>query len=107
MPEGPSSTGTADTPQESASLWRGLRSLLFGEGGEQTLRDQIEEAIAEHEVEAEKPVEGDLAPVERQMLRNVLHFGERDAGDVGVPRADIIAVEEQTSFADLVKLFVE
>ncbi|MGJ3628066.1 hemolysin family protein [Sphingomonas sp. MMS24-JH45] len=28
------------------------------------------------------------------MVRNLLHFGERDAGDVGVPRADVIAVEE-------------
>jgi CBS domain containing-hemolysin-like protein len=34
------------------------------------------------------------------MVRNLLHFGERDAGDVG-------AVEEQTSFADLVRLFAE
>ena len=41
------------------------------------------------------------------MVRNLLHFGERDAGDVGVPRADIIAVEEQTSFADLVQIFAE
>ena len=41
------------------------------------------------------------------MVRNLLHFGERDAGDVGVPRADIIAVEEKTSFADLVQLFAE
>jgi CBS domain containing-hemolysin-like protein len=41
------------------------------------------------------------------MVRNLLHFGERDAGDVGVPRADIVAVEERTSFADLVKLFAE
>jgi CBS domain containing-hemolysin-like protein len=41
------------------------------------------------------------------MLRNLLHFGERDAGDVGVPRADIIAVEEGTDFADLVTLFAE
>jgi CBS domain containing-hemolysin-like protein len=41
------------------------------------------------------------------MLRNLLHFGERDAGDVGVPRADIIAVEESTSFAALVELFAD
>jgi CBS domain containing-hemolysin-like protein len=41
------------------------------------------------------------------MVRNLLHFSERDAGDVGVPRADIIAVEEDTPFADLVKLFAE
>lgn len=41
------------------------------------------------------------------MVRNLLHFGERDAGDVGVPRADIVAVEEGTSFAELVRVFAE
>ncbi len=41
------------------------------------------------------------------MVRNLLHFGERDAGDVGVPRADIIAVEENTTFAHLVQIFAE
>ena len=41
------------------------------------------------------------------MVRNLLHFGERDAGDVGVPRADIVAVAEHTSFADLVRLIAE
>lgn len=87
------------------SIWKGLRSLLFGDEGE-TLRDKIEDAIDEAD-EERRPIAGDLAPVERQMLRNLLHFGERDAGDIGVPRADIIAVEEQTSFAELVALFAE
>ena len=103
MPEGDSSSG--DAPQ-SASIWRGLRTLLFGDNQE-TLRDQIEEAIDKVEDEGGKGPAGDLAPVERQMLRNLLHFGERDAGDIGVPRADIIAVDEATSFDGLVQLFAE
>jgi len=97
-----SSTGAAET---GGRLWRGLRHLLFGEDSEPTLRNQIEEAIEEHEGEA--PSKGDLSPVERQMLRNLLHFGERTAGDVGVPRADIVAIDEKASFADLVALFAE
>ncbi|MEZ0244969.1 MAG: hemolysin family protein [Sphingomonas sp.] len=104
MPEGDSST--TQEPQSSGSIWRGLRTLLFGESQE-TLRDQIEEAIDKVEDEGRKGPAGDLAPVERQMLRNLLHFGERDAGDIGVPRADIIAVDESTSFDGLVKLFAE
>ena len=103
MPEGDSSNGT---DSGSGGIWRGLRTLLFGDNQE-TLRDRIEDAIDEVEDEGRKGPAGDLAPVERQMLRNLLHFGERDAGDIGVPRADIIAVEEGTSFADLVKLFAE
>jgi CBS domain containing-hemolysin-like protein len=79
--------------------------MLFGADSEPTLRDQIEEAIEEHEGE---PAEaGDLSPVERQMVRNLLHFGERTVGDVAVPRADIIAIAESASFDALLTLFAE
>jgi CBS domain containing-hemolysin-like protein len=107
MPEGPSSTATGDTTHESGGIWRGIRTLLFGDEQEETLRDRLEDAIDEHEEEGGRAPAGDLAPIERQMLRNLLHFGERDAGDVGVPRADIVAVDEATSFGDLVALFAE
>jgi CBS domain containing-hemolysin-like protein len=101
MPEDSSSSAA----EGGGRLWRGLRALLFGEDSEPTLRDQIEEVIDEHE--GEPASLGDLSPVERQMLRNLLHFGERTAGDVGVPRADIIAIDETASFAELVTLFAE
>ncbi|WP_342250222.1 hemolysin family protein [Sphingomonas sp. OTU376] len=106
MPEGQSSSAGGDN-HEGGGIWRGIRTLLFGDDQEETLRDRLEDAIDEHEEDGGRSPVGDLAPIERQMLRNLLHFGERDAGDVGVPRADIIAVEEKTSFADLVKLFEE
>jgi magnesium and cobalt transporter len=102
MPDDSSTNGSAEG---GGRLWRGFRALLFGEDSEPTLRDQIEEAIDEHEGDA--PSKGDLSSVERQMLRNLLHFGERTAGDVGVPRADIIAVNETATFAELIALFAE
>ena len=86
-------------------LWRGMRSLLFGDEGEQTLRDEIEEAI--DEAEDSRPVAGDLTPTERQMLRNLLHFGEQTAGDICVTRGDIIAVPRHISFEDLVAAFAD
>lgn len=89
----------------SGRLWAGIRGLIFGNEPEPTLRDQIEEAIEEHEDEA--PAQGDLSGPERQMLRNLLDFGDSTAGDVGVPRADIVAVPEDISFADLVAAFAE
>lgn len=95
-------------PEDSSSngrLWQGLKSLIFGER-EATLRDQIEDAIDEAEEDGEGP-KGDLSPVERQMLRNLLHFGERTVGDIAVPRSDIVAVPEDTSFDDLVAAFAE
>ena len=87
------------------SIWSGLRSLIFGQP-EESLRDQLEEAIDRHEGDPAPDAKGDLSPLERQMVRNLLHFSERDAGDVGVPRADIVAVEEKTSFEDLARVFV-
>jgi CBS domain containing-hemolysin-like protein len=86
-------------------LWRGMRSLLFGEDSEQTLRDEIEEAI--DEAEDSHPVAGDLSPAERQMLRNLLHFGERTAADICVTRGDIIAVPSTITFEELVKAFAD
>jgi len=48
-----------------------------------------------------------LSVQERVMLANLLKFGELRVKDVMVPRADIVAVEEKTSLADLVMLFPE
>ena len=105
MAEDRSSAGNGD-PNENG-IWRGLRSLIFGDSGEDTLRDQLEEAIDRHEGDPAPDAKGDLTPLERQMVRNLLHFGERDAGDVGVPRADIVAVEEGTTFDHLVQIFAD
>ncbi|MFN3943730.1 MAG: hemolysin family protein [Allosphingosinicella sp.] len=91
--------------QNGRTFWRGLRALLFGDNGDATLRDQIEEAIESHE--GEVPAVGDLSHVERQMLKNLLHFGERDAGDLAVPRGDIIAVPSDIGFRALVETFAE
>jgi CBS domain containing-hemolysin-like protein len=96
-----------DSNSEGGRLWRGLRTLVFGETNEPTLRDQIEEAIAEHEEEPGADEPGDLTPVERQMVRNLLHFGERRVDDVAVQRSDIIAVPETISFTELVNKFAE
>jgi CBS domain containing-hemolysin-like protein len=86
-------------------LWRGMRHLIFGDEAEPTLRDEIEEAI--DEAEDSRPVAGDLSPAERQMLRNLLHFGERNAGDICVTRGDIVAVPSTISFDDLIRAFAE
>jgi CBS domain containing-hemolysin-like protein len=105
MAEGPSA-GNGDSNSESG-IWRGLKTLIFGDQGEERLRDQLEDAIDRHEDDPSPDAKGDLSPLERQMVRNLLHFGERDAGDVGVPRADIVAVEENISFAELVRTFAD
>jgi CBS domain containing-hemolysin-like protein len=86
-------------------LWRGMRHLIFGEDSEPTLREEIEDAI--DEAEESRQVAGDLSPAERQMLRNLLHFGEQTAGDICVTRGDIIAVPSDISFDRLVSAFAD
>jgi CBS domain containing-hemolysin-like protein len=95
--------GAAHDPQPS--FWRGLRTFLFGDDSEATLRAEIEEAIESHE--GDPPAVGDLSPIERQMLRNLLHFGESNVADIAVPRGDIIAVPSTITFAELVRAFAE
>ena len=96
---------TRNEDEGGSRLWRGMRSLIFGDDGETTLRDEIEDAI--DEAEDNRPVAGDLTPTERQMLRNLLHFGERTAGDICVTRGDIIAVPQGISFDALIRAFAE
>jgi CBS domain containing-hemolysin-like protein len=82
-----------------------MRALLFGEDREPTLRDQIEDAI--DEAEEGREVSGDLSPQERLMLRNMLHFGDRTAGEVAVTRGDIVAVADTITFEKLEATFAE
>jgi CBS domain containing-hemolysin-like protein len=95
---------SSNAAESGGRLWRGLRSLFSSEP-EPSLRDQIEEVIEEHESEGGE--DDDLSSAEREMLRNILHFGDRTVGDIGVPRGDIIAVPETISFDEIVIRFAE
>ena len=88
----------------SRSWFQNLRSMVFR--SEPSLRDQIEDAIEDAE-DGSAPAHGDLSAIEREMLRNLLHFGERTVGDIAVPRSDIIAVPTTITFAELVKAFAD
>ncbi len=113
MPEGESySAPRAATDDDSDSrIWRRLKNMFFGRDHEPTLREQLEEAIAEHEEEADgddaADGDGDLTLVERTMLRNLLHFSEHRVDDVMVPRGEIIAIADSASFDDCVASFAE
>ena len=102
---GDSLAGESDSP---GSLMRALRKI-FASDGDQTLRAQLEEVIDEHEGEGEKPdgPAGDLTPLERQMLRNLLHFSEHDADDVAVPRGEIVALSAASTWDEVVAAFAE
>ncbi|MDP3675988.1 MAG: hemolysin family protein [Novosphingobium sp.] len=103
-PEGERRSGESDS---SSVLWRAFKAALFGRSdGDQSLRAQLEEAIDEHEDDP-GDAKGDLSPIERQMVRNLLHFSEHDADDVAIPRGEIIAIPASASFDELVATFAE
>ncbi|MBA3666920.1 MAG: HlyC/CorC family transporter [Sphingomonas sp.] len=95
---------TRHDDEGGSRLWRGMRALIFGED-DATLRDQIEDAI--DEADAAAPKRGDLSPLERQMLRNLLHFGDRTVGEVAVTRGDIVSVPKTISFEGLIEAFAD
>ncbi len=108
MPDSQPSAGEADS---NRGLWLAIRKFFDGDA-DRSLRAQLEEAIDEHEGEngsrdSAPPADGDLSPVERQMLRNILHFSEHDADDVAIPRSEIVAVEASLSWEALVAAFAD
>jgi CBS domain containing-hemolysin-like protein len=79
-----------------------LASAVKGFRRESQIHESLEEVIEESDRETQE-----LSSQERLMLANLLRFGEISIADVMVPRADIVAVEEKTTLAELVALFRE
>jgi magnesium and cobalt transporter len=89
----------SNEPPESKGLFSRLRDRLRSRDAEALLRDTIEEIIEERETP--------LAPIgaqERTLIANVFKLRELTAYDVMVPRADIVAVDNEVSFAGLMKI---
>jgi len=84
-------------PDEEASWFERLLQT-FGLGEEPDLRELIEDALARSKSDT-------LSTQERSMLRRILQFGTLTVEDVMVPRADIIAVDDTVSVAELMDVF--
>lgn len=85
-------------------LWQRLRHRVRPRG-EGSLREAIEEIIEEiEESEGEEGENGGIGDHERLLLSNILKLRHLTAYDVMVPRADIVAVEVDTPYEDLMTL---
>jgi CBS domain containing-hemolysin-like protein len=92
-----------DLPPEEArsdeeASWFERLLQTFGLGEEPDLRELIEDALARSKSDT-------LSTQERSMLRRILQFGTLTVEDVMVPRADIIAVDDTVSVAELMDVF--
>lgn len=90
------------TPEgDKPSLLRRLSLFVRGDSPSAAqMRESLEEVIEESD--RQSPA---LSAPERKMLANLLKFGELRVSDVMVPRADIVAVDEETSLPDFIALF--
>lgn len=94
---------TGDPIPEEEPSWLERLLARFGLGEEPDLREVIEDALART-----KGAGADtFSAQERAMLLNILRVGKLTVEDVMVPRADIIAVEDSITVAELMRVFRE
>ncbi len=86
--------------QDSGDNWfmRALRTLFRWKPS--TMRSDLTDIL-----DAMSPGESGFSPEESRMLKNILGLRERRVGDVMVPRADIIAVQQDIKLGELVRVF--
>jgi CBS domain containing-hemolysin-like protein len=103
-PNGNRAEQTASETPRTAPIQGWLASLRarFGLSGSPSLREMLEAELHQGET-------GDstFSAEEREMLVRLLRFGALRVEDVMVPRADIIAVDENDTIEDLLRTFEE
>ena len=80
------------------NLFDRLRYLLRRRAGENRLRDEIAELVQEAEDHPDLEASpAELDPQERALIANVLHLRGTTVDDLMIPRADIVAMEIDTT----------
>ncbi|MGQ0672985.1 MAG: hemolysin family protein [Hyphomicrobium sp.] len=100
-PDAPSSG--EDRRLEGLSGLVGALRSRFGLAGQKTVRDAIEHALKR----GGGPDDGAFSAEEREMLSRLLRFGSKRVDDLMVPRADIIAIDENEPLRELITTFEE
>ncbi len=97
------STSNGNGEKASGPRWLDRLKTLLHLKQAPTLRDEIEDALADDAGTAVP----DFSPEERAMLKNVLTLREQNVGDVMVPRADIVAVPGDVPLVEVLTTFEE
>jgi CBS domain containing-hemolysin-like protein len=87
------------TPEGGGSWFMRAVRALFG-WRPSTVRADLKDIL-----DAMSPGESGFSPEESRMLKNILGLRERRVGDVMVPRADIVAVQQDINIGELVRVF--
>jgi CBS domain containing-hemolysin-like protein len=97
--EPPSSAGHPE-PHGSPSLLRNFLRMLRPQRGP---RESLDAVIAAAEAEGGEPITAE----ERTLIGNIFKVHDRSAADAMVPRVDIVALEIEQPFGEVVKCMVE
>src|SRR5215469_11639280 len=100
--EPPQSSGQSDRDRAFTPL-RSLMRLIRRQRNGESLRETIDDMIEEPPNAGSDP----LGPHERVLIGNILKGHDRTAVDVMVPRVDIVALDVETAFPDVVKGIIE
>jgi magnesium and cobalt transporter len=100
--EPPGSGGQPEHDRSFARLRNFLRLIRRPRNGD-SLRETLDEMIEEPAADDPRPLSGH----ERVLIGNILKVHDQTAADVMVPRVDIIALDVETPFPEVVKCMVE
>src|SRR5438105_12212014 len=100
--EPPASDGQPEHPEQPRSLSR-LRTFLRLLRRPRGQRETLDALVATAATELGSPI----TPQERVLIGNVLKGHGRNAADVMVPRVDIVALDVDQPFAEVIKCMVE
>ena len=86
--------------REGSDNWftRTFRALFGWRNG--SIRSDLKDVLDEMQ-----PGESGFSPEESRMLKNILGLRERRVGDIMVPRADIVSVQQDIQLGELVRTF--
>jgi CBS domain containing-hemolysin-like protein len=87
-------------PRANGEGWFGrVLRILFG------MKPSSVRAELKDVLDAMTPGESGFSPEESRMLKNIIGLRERRVGDLMVPRADIIAVQQDIALGELIRVF--
>jgi magnesium and cobalt transporter len=104
QPAPPSSSGQPEHDSSFGRLRHLLRLIKRPRNGE-TLRETLDEMIEDEP--AALRYGDELSAHERVLIGNILSVHDRTAADVMVPRIDIVALDLETPFPEVVKSMIE
>jgi CBS domain containing-hemolysin-like protein len=87
--------------------WRERVLSKFGLSRKKSIRDDLNEVLAETPASPQAQTDSEFTPAEQNMLQNVLALRERRVADVMIARAEMFAVKQDIPIGQLLQTFAK